>query len=212
MAIRLVIADDHPVVLKGLISFLQEHFDLVASCANGEECLKAIRTFEPDVALIDMHMPISNGLEILRTVTREMPCTRIVLLAASLSDREIDAAIDGGAFGVMLKESAPEALIDCVRSVAADHKWLPRSRANEAAVRARQRCEDATRLDDALTHREREVMRLVSDGLSNKEVGRKLNVAEGTVKVHLSSIYEKLGVNNRTTLANLARTYLDQRD
>ena len=211
MAVRLVIADDHPVVLKGLISFLRDHFDLVASCANGEECLKAIRAFEPDVALIDMNMPMPNGLAILRTVTREIPCTRIVLLAASLSDREIDAAIAGGAFGVMLKEAAPEALIDCVRSVAADHKWLPRLE-DEAADRARQRCEEVARLDDALTQREREVMRLVSGGLSNKQVGRKLNVTEGTVKVHLSSIYEKLGVNNRTTLANLARTYLDQRE
>ena len=110
----------------------------------------------------------------------------------------------------MLKEAAPEALIDCVRSVAADHKWLPRL--DEAADRARQRCEEVARLDDALTQREREVMRLVSGGLSNKQVGRKLNVTEGTVKVHLSSIYEKLGVNNRTTLANLARTYLDQRE
>ena len=211
MAVRLVIADDHPVMLKGLASFLQDHFDLVASCANGEECIRAIRAFEPDVALIDMHIPMPNGLDILRTVTKEKACTRIVLLAASMNDHEIDAAISGGAFGVIPAESAPETLIDCVRSVAADQKWLPKSRANKGSDRARQRCEEIARLDDALTMREREVIRLVSDGLSNKEVARKLNLTEGTVKQHLSSIYGKVGVNNRTMLAKVARTYLDER-
>jgi DNA-binding NarL/FixJ family response regulator len=210
MAVRLVIADDHPVMLKGLISFLQEHFELVASCSNGEECIRAIRAFEPDVALIDMDMPMRNGFEILRTVSREKTCTRIVLLAASPSDRDIDAAIGGGAFGVIPKESAPETLIDCVRSVAADRKWLPRSRTNEASDRAGPRCEEIEPFD-RLTKREREVMRQVSRGLSNKEVGRRLNITEGTVKQYLCSIYEKLGVNNRTALANIARTRLPDR-
>jgi DNA-binding NarL/FixJ family response regulator len=191
MAVRLVIADDHPVMLKGLISFLQEHFELVASCSNGEECIRAIRAFEPDVALIDMDMPMRNGFEILRTVSREKTCTRIVLLAASPSDRDIDAAIGGGAFGVIPKESAPETLIDCVRSVAADRKWLPRSRTNGASDRAGLRCEEEVEPLGVLTKREREVMRQVPRGLSNKEVGRALNITEGTVKQYLCSIYEK---------------------
>jgi RNA polymerase sigma factor (sigma-70 family) len=156
-----------------------------------------------------MNMPGPDGLEVLKIVREEMLPTRIVFLAASLSDHEISAAIAGGAFGIMLKETAPDALIDCLRSVADDRKWLPASLTEEALDRERKRILEIARLD-ALTQREREVMLLVSHGLSNKEVGRRLNVAEGTVKVHLSSIYEKLAVNNRTALANLARIYFEE--
>ena len=210
-AVSIVIADDHPVVVQGLVALLRQHggFEVMETCANGTECIKAIRRLVPDLALLDINMPKPIGLEVLKTVTAERLSTRIVFLAASPSDREILTAVAGGAFGIMLKESAPDALINCLQSVAAGHKWLPPELVDGALERAREERRKFARVDEALTLREREVMLLVADGLSNKEVGRRLNVAEGTVKIHLYTIYQKVAVNNRTALANLARLYRD---
>ena len=110
--ISLIIADDHPVVLQGLIALLraQKGFKLIAACSGGAECIKAIRKSPPDVALVDMNMPDPNGLEVLKAVTAGKLATRVIFLAASPNDREIAAAVAGGAFGIMRKESAPEAL------------------------------------------------------------------------------------------------------
>jgi two-component system nitrate/nitrite response regulator NarL len=210
--ISLVIADDHPVVLQGLSALLRQHggFKLIKVCANGAECIEAIRRFSPDLALLDMNMPPPNGLEVLKAVTAERLATRIVFLAGSPSDREVITAVAGGAFGIMLKESAPDALINCLRAVASGYKWHPPELVDAALERARERRREFARVDDALTRREREVMLLVADGLSNKEVGRRLNVSEGTVKIHLHTIYQKVSVNNRTALANVARMYRDR--
>ena len=152
-------------------------------------------------------MPKPTGLDILKMVMAERRATRIVFLAASPSDRELVDAVDGGAYGVMLKESAAVELIRCLQSVAAGHKWLPSELVDGALARARELRQKLERLNSALTPREREIMLLVSDGLSNKEVGRRLNITEGTVKVHLYAIYQKVAVNNRTTLSNIARMY-----
>src|ERR1700751_4813975 len=105
--ISLVIADDHPVVLEGLVALLRGDggFEVIASCCNGTDCMKAIRHFLPDLALVDMNMPKPRGLDVLKEVVSERLSTRVVFLAASLSDREILTAVDLGAFGIMLKES-----------------------------------------------------------------------------------------------------------
>ena len=211
-AVSLVIADDHPVVLQGLIALLREHsnFKLVGSCSNGLDCINTIRNLLPDVALLDINMPNANGLDVLKMVTAEGLPTRIIFLAASPSDREIMAAVEGGAFGIMLKELAPDMLVNCLQAVAGGHKWLPPSLVDPALERARQTRAQFERVDNALTEREREVMLLVVDGLSNKEVARRLNISEGTVKVFLHSIYQKVSVNNRTALAKFASLYRDR--
>jgi two-component system nitrate/nitrite response regulator NarL len=208
----LVIADDHPVVLQGIVALLSERggFKLLQSCSNGTDCIEAIRRFSPDLALLDINMPKPMGLDILKMVMAERCRTRIVFLAASPSDQEILTAVAGGAFGIMLKESAAEELINCLRSVAAGRKWLPAELVNGANERMRERRERFARMDRTLTAREREVMVLVSNGLSNKEVGRRLNITEGTVKIHLYAIYQKVAVNNRTSLAKLATMYRDK--
>ncbi len=210
--VSLIIADDHPVVLQGLKALLGEHkvFNLIESCSNGMECIKSIRKFVPDLALVDMNMPDQNGLQVLKAVTAERLPTRIVFLAASPNDREILAAVAGGAFGIMHKESAPETLINCLQAVAAGHRWLPAEIVDGALERTRQARAQFAGVDSSLTQREREVMLLVADGLSNKDVGRRLNVSEGTVKVHLHSIYQKVAVNNRTALAKFAGLYRDR--
>ena len=209
--VSLIIADDHPVVLKGLIALLGDHkrFKLLVSCSDGAECIKAIRQFLPDLALLDMNMPNLNGLQVLKAVTAERLSTRIVFLAASPNDREIVAAVAGGAFGIMLKESAPDTLVNCLQAVAAGDRWLPAELVDGALERTRAAGARFASVDRALTQREREVMLLVADGLSNKEVGRRLNVSEGTVKIHLNSIYKKAAVTNRTALANFSGQYRD---
>jgi two-component system nitrate/nitrite response regulator NarL len=210
--VSLVIADDHPVVLQGLIALLGGHegFKLIANCSDGAECIKAIRKFLPELALVDMNMPAFNGLQVLKAATAERLPTRIVFLAASPNDREILAAVAGGAFGIMLKESAPDALINCLQAVAAGHRWMPAELVDGALERTRKAHTQYASVDGALTQREREVMLLVADGLSNKDVGRRLNVSEGTVKVHLHSIYQKVAVTNRTALAKFAGLYRDR--
>jgi two-component system nitrate/nitrite response regulator NarL len=211
-SVSIVVADDHPVVLGGLISILKKDkiFRLVASCSNGIEALDAIRTFEPDIALVDVNMPELNGLQVLKALVAENFPTRIILLAASLSDKQIVAGNAGGAYGIILKESAPDALLSCLHAVAAGKHWLPADLVDGAIERTREYHEQFTRLSQRLTPREVEIMLRVAGGLSNREVGRQLNISEGTVKLHLHSIYQKIGVRNRTSLANFAIAYSDQ--
>jgi two-component system nitrate/nitrite response regulator NarL len=212
-SVSIVVADDHPVVLRGLVTLLNEDktFKVIARCACGLEALEAIRTRKPDLALLDMNMPSLHGLEILKAVVAETLATRIIFLAASLSDREIVAATAGGAYGIILKESAPDTLIRCLHAVAAGQKWLPADLVDGALERTMERHTQIARVEKLLTRREIEVMLRVSDGLSNKEVGSQLNISEGTVKIHLHSIYHKVGVGNRTSLANFAIAYRDRR-
>ena len=211
-SVSIVVADDHPVVLHGLVTLLSDdkRFNIVASCANGEESLAAIRKFMPDLALLDIRMPSLNGLQVLRAVINEKLRTRVIFLAASPSDDEIVAATAGGAYGIMLKETAPDTLIACLQAVAAGQIWLPDDLVDAALERTRERRAYVSRVENLLTGREREVMLRVADGLSNKEVGSQLNISEGTVKVHLHNIYQKIGVTNRTTLANFAMAYRDR--
>jgi two-component system nitrate/nitrite response regulator NarL len=211
-SISVVVADDHPVVLSGLISLLKKDkaFGLVASCGNGMEVIDAVRALKPDLALVDVNMSELNGLQVLKTLVSENLPTRIVLLAATLSDREIVAASKGGAYGIVLKESAADTLLACLHAVADGKQWLPAALVDGAIERTREYHERFTRLSERLTPREIEIMLRVAEGLPNREVGRQLNISEGTVKMHLHNIYEKVGVRNRTSLANFATVYSDQ--
>jgi DNA-binding NarL/FixJ family response regulator len=210
--VSIVVADDHPVVLRGLVTLLNEDktFRVIATCTDGSEAIDAIRTRKPDLALLDMNMPSLHGLQVLKAVVAESLATRIIFLAAFLSDREIVAATAGGAYGIILKESAPDTLISCLHAVAAGQKWLPAELVDGALERTLEQHAQIARVEKLLTRREIEVMLRVSDGLSNKEVGRQLNISEGTVKIHLHSIYHKVGVSNRTSLANFAMVYRDR--
>jgi two-component system nitrate/nitrite response regulator NarL len=211
--VSIVVADDHPVVLRGLVTLLNEDktFRVIATCTDGSEAIDAIQTRKPDLALLDMNMPSLHGLQVLKAVVAESLATRIIFLAAFLSDREIVAATAGGAYGIILKESAPDTLISCLHAVAAGQKWLPAELVDGALERTLEQHAKIARVEKLLTRREIEVMLRVSDGLSNKEVGSQLNISEGTVKIHLHSIYHKVGVGNRTSLANFAIAYRDRR-
>jgi two-component system nitrate/nitrite response regulator NarL len=155
-------------------------------------------------------MPRLNGLQVLGALIAENLSTRVCFLAASLTDTEIVAAATKGAFGIILKESASDTLITALHAIAAGQKWLPGALVNGANERLRQLQAEVTGITDALSPREIEIMLRVAEGLSNKEVGRQLKITEGTVKMHLHSIYQKIHVSNRTSLANFAIAYKDR--
>ena len=197
-----VIADRCPVFLCGLISVLRSErdFDVVARCRNGVESLQAIRDLSPDIALLDSSMPIASGVNVLASAISEGSQTRIVLLAAPAELRSI-FAVANGAYGIVPRDVLPEVLIRDLRQVAAGRRLSIRaSRPGEAGATT-----DASEKALAgLTERECQIVKLVSAGLPNKEVGRQLNLTAGTVKVHLHNIFSKLAINNRTALTALA--------
>lgn len=204
--VSVVIADRHPVVLEGLSNVLaaEQDFRIVARCSDGASCLNAIQAFEPDIVILDLSMPDMSGLEILIWANAEGHSTRIVIFTSSVEDRDLTALATAGAYSVILKDQEPEILVQTLRQVAAGQRVLPLPSAEEAVNRAKTvMTEKGFAL---LTERERQIMHLVSGGLSNKEIARRLNVADGTIKVHLHHIFQKLDISNRTSLAALFRS------
>jgi two-component system nitrate/nitrite response regulator NarL len=210
-SLSLVLADDHPIVLGGLATLLgqDKSLRLLATCTNGQDAIDAIRTLKPDLALLDLNMPRLNGLQVLQALIAEKLPTRVCFLAASLTDAQIVAATRAGAFGIILKESAPNTLITALQAIARGQKWLPGDLVDGASERLRKLQAEVTSVTDALSPREIEIMLNVAEGLSNKEVGTRLKISEGTVKMHLHSIYQKINISNRTSLANFAIVYRD---
>jgi two-component system, NarL family, nitrate/nitrite response regulator NarL len=200
--VSIVVADCHPVFLHGLISILQSEriFDVVASCCDGIKCLQAIRDLSPDIALLDCSMPILSGVKVLATSIAEGSRTRILLLAAA-TEQMSTLATAIGAYGVVPRDVLPEVLIHDLRQVAVGQRLSIRA---SHAAEARTTAYPSEKALAMLTARERQIAKLVSAGLSNKEIGRQLDLTAGTVKVHLHNIYQKLEINNRTTLTALA--------
>ena len=207
-----VIADRHPVVLQGLRNVLgaQYGFKVIACCTDGTSCIEAIRSLVPDIAILDVSMPDLTGLEILAIANSENLSTRLVFFTASSADRELIIAAAAGAYGVILKDAAPEALVQSLRQVADGQRLLPLPSSDRPVSSGQRNSAIAENVLKVLTHREREIMRLVSEGLSNKAISRRLNISHGTIKVHLHHIYEKLEINNRTVLAALAISHNDR--
>lgn len=212
--VSIVLADRYPVFLRGLISVLREQddFDIVASCCNGTECVRAIRDLSPRIALLDISMPGLSGLQVLATAASEGLRTRVLLLTSSMEAHELATAAARGAYGAVPRDASPETLIGYLRQVAAGRKILPFLSDEEPRhVQGRRtRNGDAQDILSLLTERERQIMQLVSEGLSNKEIGHWLEISDGTIKVHLHNIYQKLSINNRTTLAALAMSRRDE--
>ena len=210
--VSIVLADDHPVVLHGMASILRSQADMTvaALCDDGIAAAEAIRTHRPEVAVLDIGMPGLNGLEVLSSMMAEGHETKIVFLTASASDGQILTAITSGAKGIMLKDMAPDSLVDCVRQIAAGGTWFPADVVDTAMEREMGRRVESKRLVERLTTRERQVVVSLCEGNSNKQIARQLSLTEGTVKIHLHNIYGKLGVTNRTALTALVIVYRDQ--
>lgn len=200
--ISLVLADDHPIVLAGLENMLRRERDcrVVASCVDGVEAMRAITRHSPDVAVLDLRMPRMDGLAVLRQIQKEKLATRTVLLAAVLEDDDLVEAVRLGVRGIVLKEMAPTLVVQCVREVHAGGQWLEKRSVSQAIEKLIRR-EEATRdMAKILTPRELQIAGAVASGLRNKEIADKLGIAEGTVKIHLHVIYEKLKIDGRMAL------------
>jgi DNA-binding NarL/FixJ family response regulator len=200
--INVVIADDHPIVLAGLETLLQRESDItvVHRCADGVETLRAVVKHRPDVLILDLRMPRADGVTVLRQMQKADLPTRTVLLAAVVEDDELLEAIRLGARGVVLKEMAPQVLVECVREVHAGRLWFEQRAVGEAMDKLVRREAAAREMSIVLSRREIEVVRAVAQGLRNRQIAERLGIAEGTVKLHLHTIYTKLRVDGRTAL------------
>ena len=205
--IRIVIAHPHPVIVRGLSSVLeaQPKCKIVARCADVASCIEAIRLFKPHIAIVGISMPGIGGLEILAFANSENVSTRVVLFATAVEERDVQTLAGAGACAVVPQDVDLEILVQVLRQVAAGQ----RLRASDRGAFEQQHA-TVEKVVPALTDRERQIMRLVSEGLSNKEIGRRLNLTDGTIKVHLHHIFEKLDVTNRTALAAFAMSQDDR--
>jgi DNA-binding NarL/FixJ family response regulator len=206
MTIRLVLVDDHPIFLQGVerLFRLEPDLEVVARCIDGEEALRAVREHRPDVLLLDLRMPGMDGLAVLRELEREGTPTRVVVLTAALDEDDVLAAIELGVRGVVLKEMAPRLLVQAVRKVHAGERWLETRSAALALEKLVRKQAGARAAAEMLTQRETEIVRMVASGLTNKEIASRLKITEGTVKVHVHSVYQKLRVGNRVALMRWA--------
>ena len=206
--IRMLLVDDHTLFRKGVVSLLdrEEGFQVVGEAKNGAEAIKKAKEVNPDLVLMDIHMPGIGGIEATRRIRALLPSTKVVILTVSENDKDLFDAIKSGAHGYLLKKLEPEELCAMLRGVFEGEAPISRSTASkiltEFAAQAARKSEDNRK--EELSAREKDVLQLLAAGLTNKEIGRKLSVAENTVKNHLKSILDKLHLQNRVQAATFA--------
>jgi DNA-binding NarL/FixJ family response regulator len=198
MTIRILLADDHSVVRQGLRMFLSldPDFDVVGEAPDGAQAVKLARELQPDVVLMDMLMPVMDGITATGTIRKEMPETEVIALTSVLEDGAVVGAIKAGAIGYLLKDTQQEELIRAIKAAAAGQVQL----APQAAARLMREVR-APEAPQALTDRETDVIKLLAQGKANKEIAMELVIGEKTVKTHVSNILLKLGVQSRTQAA-----------
>ena len=205
--LTLVLADQHPLVLHGMQRLFEAErdVDVLACCTDEVEALGALAAHEPDLLVLDPELPPRGGVALLRELAARRLRTRVVLLTNAVSPRELEEGLRLGVRGTVLRRMAPQVLVQCVRRVhrgemSVEHSFM--MDAIDGIVRHRTGLDQLQR---ALTSRELQVLALVGEGLRNKDIKSRLDITEGTVKIHIHNIYEKLGVNDRLTLALRAR-------
>jgi two-component system nitrate/nitrite response regulator NarL len=203
---RILLADDHPMIRTALEALLRgTDFDIVATSATGEDALKNIARVEPDLLLLDLQMPGGTGMDVIRTLNSAGAKVRIVVLTAGIDDASLVEARALGVRGLVLKSSDPAYLLDCLERVKSGGTWIDpelQARIEELSGTL------AASPRPSLAPRERQLIRFVSKGLRNREIAKELGVTEGTVKVYLHAVFEKLGVSSRTELAVRADEFL----
>lgn len=194
---RVLLADDHPMIAAALDVLLRgTGYELVGRARNGAEALDLIDRLKPEMVLLDVHMPDRSGLEVLRALREAGSAPAIILLTAGMDDQQLVVADALEPEGMVLKTSDPAHLLECMEQVRQGQRWVD----SEMAESTRHAKDRASRAP-TLTRRERELVELVRQGLKNRDIAAKLGVTEGTVKVYLHTIFDKVGVENRTELA-----------
>jgi two-component system, NarL family, response regulator len=195
--IRVLVADDHPVVRTGLAAVVAQEADLelVAEAENGARAVALFGEHQPDVVLMDLRMPVMDGVEAIRTIMREFPVARILALTTYEGDADIRRALEAGACGYLLKDMLLTEVIAAVHAAHRGERVIPTA----VAIRL---AEFPERND--LTEREAEILALVARGLANKDVARAIGRSDETVKIHLKNVFAKLGVTDRTEAVTVA--------
>ncbi|HEY9373846.1 response regulator transcription factor [Streptomyces sp.] len=210
--IRVVVADDEPLIRAGIRMILTSdpEIEVVAEAANGREAVEEARAHAADVVLLDIQMPVLDGLAALPELRRAVPNARVIVLTTFGERENVLRALEHGSVGFLLKDTAPAELIRAVRATAAGDAYLSPAATRHvvdqlASGREAARAEEARGRIEALSERERAVLALLGEGLSNADAGRRLHMSEGTVKTYVSRILAKLGCENRVQAALLAR-------
>jgi two-component system, NarL family, nitrate/nitrite response regulator NarL len=205
---KILLADDHPMIRTAIEVLLRDtNYEITATAASGEETLEKVRELQPDVLLLDLSMPRGNGMEVIRTLHANGSSPRIVILTAAIDDSSLIEAGSLGVKGMVLKNSDPAYLLECLDRVRTGGTWID----PELSARTQELTETYGEMRrPALAPRERQLIRFVRQGLRNREIAKELGVTEGTVKVYLHGIFDKLGVNSRTELAIRADEFLTE--
>ncbi|MED5244725.1 response regulator [Priestia sp. LL-8] len=203
MKIKILIADDHHVVRKGLVFFLQTQPDLevVGEASNGEEALKLATSLEPHIVLMDLSMPVLDGIEATRELKKQAPHIQVMILTSFSDQDHVIPALEAGASGYQLKESDPDELVAAIRKLMNGENQLHPKVTTHLLTRLTKSSEKKVNFIDHLTKREKDVLKEIAKGKSNKEIGAALHITEKTVKTHVSNILSKLGVQDRTQAA-----------
>jgi DNA-binding NarL/FixJ family response regulator len=208
--ISIVIADDHTIFRDGLrrLLELEDEFEVVGEAADGAEAVAKVRLYHPTILLLDLAMPKMPGLDALRELAQQQTTTRSILLTAAIERRQVLEALQGGARGVVMKDSATQLLLKAIRAVVAGLYWVGREPVTDIMAYLREQSLMQTpsraRSNFGLTRRETEILGTIVAGLSNKEIAQKFSLSEDTVKHHLTNIFDKVGVSSRLELALFA--------
>jgi DNA-binding NarL/FixJ family response regulator len=203
MKIKILIADDHHVVRKGLVFFLQTQPDLeiVGEASNGEKALKLATSLDPHIVLMDLSMPVLDGIEATKELKKQAPHIKIMILTSFSDQDHVIPALEAGASGYQLKESDPDELVAAIRKLMNGENQLHPKVTKHLLTRLTKSSEKKVNFIDHLTKREKDVLKEIAKGKSNKEIGTSLHITEKTVKTHVSNILSKLGVQDRTQAA-----------
>ncbi|MGY4707276.1 response regulator [Candidatus Bipolaricaulota sp. J31] len=199
--IKVLIADDHTVVRKGIRALLKTEpgIEVVGEARDGEDALHKALALKPDVVLMDLVMPVMDGVQATRALKERLPGAKVLVLTSFAEDRRIVAAIEAGAAGYLLKDSSPEDLVRAIREVYRGESSLHPAVAQRLISRLRGGEREPER--EELSERELEVLKLIAKGLSNREIAKELSISEPTVRTHVSNILRKLGLKSRTQAA-----------
>ncbi|MFF9625629.1 response regulator [Streptomyces griseosporeus] len=192
--LRVVVVDDHTVMRAGVVALLADEtsIEIVGEAGDGRAALDLVERYDPDVALVDLRMPVLDGVATTTEIVGRYPRTRVLILTTYDTDAEIERGVEAGAIGYLLKDTTREQLVDAVHAAARGETVLAPRVAAKLVARMRRPAQEP------LTERETDVLAAVADGLTNAEIGRRLVIAEATVKTHLLRLFAKLDVNDRT--------------